>query len=75
VGTGAGRQGRRCGGGGWFDDLTMITLSMSKGHPHPSPLPARERGGPYINIEFYCRKVILSLAVALLGRVPRSGAI
>jgi hypothetical protein len=30
-------------GRGWFDKLTMITLSMSKGHPHPHALPSRER--------------------------------
>jgi hypothetical protein len=25
-------------GRGWFDELTMITLSMSKGHPHLYPV-------------------------------------
>ena len=29
--------GRNEGEGEWFDKLTMTTLSLSKGYPHPAP--------------------------------------
>ena len=42
------RQGRGWRGGGWFDKLTITTLSLSKGHPHPNPLHQGKGGNRLI---------------------------